>query len=101
MAMLRTLLILMTLVGCGCSSPRPDEEVPDNPGGPSAKEILTEIAKTGELSGETHIEEEIEKIRATNPKHAGELLKEFGKLSNLDEPGQIKRQAQKMISMFN
>ena len=98
--MWRTYLLWMTLLGFGCSSPLPDESVSDSSVGPSAKEILTEIAKTGELSGETHVEEEIEKIRATDPKHAGELQKEFGKLSNLEEPGQIKRQAQKLIKMF-
>ena len=98
--MRRTFLLVIVLVCLGCSSPVPVDDAPDDSSGPSAKEILAEIASTGELSGEAHVEEEIEKLRATDPKLAGELQKEFAKLSNLEEPGQIKRQAQKLMKML-
>jgi hypothetical protein len=67
---------------------------------PSAKAILAEIAKTGELSGETHIEEEIEKIRSTDPSKAADLQRDYNQLSRLEEPDAIKLQANRLMGKF-
>ncbi len=97
--MWRPCFVLMALVCCGCSSPPVDEDE-SQVAAPSAKVILAEIARTGELSGETHIEEEIEKVRATDPKRAADLAKEYVRLTNLEDPDQLIQQAQRMLAMF-
>ena len=98
--MSRVLVLLSVLLcsGCGGGVPKP-VVVTGTPAPPtSAREILDEIARTGELSGETHIEEEIEKIRATDPNKAKDLHKDYGVLNHLDEPEAIKQQAKKMLA---
>lgn len=98
--MSRFLVLLSALLcaGCGSGVPKP-VPVTGTPVPPaSAREILDEIAKTGVLSGETHIEEEIEKLRATDSNKAKELHKDYGVLNQLDEPEAIKQQAKKMLA---
>lgn len=90
-------LIALALSGCGAA---PVEEDESQVVGPSAKVVLSEIIRTGELSGETSIEEEIDKIRATDPKRATDLAKEYARLINLEESDQIIQQAQRMLAMF-
>ncbi len=94
------LLCLLLCAGCGSGVPKPVRVTGTPIPEPSAKEILAEIVKTGELSGETHIEEEIEKIRATDPNKAADLHRDYNVLSRLDEPDAIKHQANKMLAKF-
>lgn len=100
--MSRTLVLLSLLLcaGCGSGVPKPVRATGTPIPEPSAKEILAEIAKTGELSGETHIEEEIEKIRTTDPNKAADLHRDYSFLSRLEEPDAIKQQANKMLGKF-
>ncbi len=98
MSRVMVLLSVLLCAGCGGGVPKP-VPVTGTPAPPAtAREILDEIAKTGVLSGETHIEEEIEKIRATDPNKAKDLHKDYGVLSNLEEPDAIKQQAKKMLA---
>lgn len=100
--MSRILIVLSLLLcsGCGSGVPKPvaatGAPIPD----PSAQEILAEISKTGEVTGETHIEEAIEKIRATDPNKAKDLQRDYGILCNLEEPEEIMQQAKKMQGKF-
>jgi len=94
------LLCLLLFAGCGSDVPKPIAVTGTPAPPPSAKEILAEIAKSGELTGETHIEEEIEKIRATNPNKAADLQREYNNLSRLEEPEAIKRQASRLMGRF-
>ena len=94
------LLCLLLCAGCGSGVPRPVAATGTPVPAPSAKQILAEIAKTGELSGETHIEEEIEKIRATDPSKAADLQREYNFLSRLEEQDAIKQQANKLMAKF-
>lgn len=100
MTMWRMSLIVIALFSFGCGSPPAAVEDAAEGPTPTAREILTEIAKTGVLSGETHIEEEIEKIRATDPNRASNLGKEYDRLTTFEEVDEIKQQAQRMLELF-
>ncbi|MBC7820204.1 MAG: hypothetical protein IAG10_25250 [Planctomycetaceae bacterium] len=98
--MWRTLLVLSMLACCGCGSAAQSPPVTGTQQPPSASELLTMMADSGTLIGEGLIEEEIERIRATDPKKANDLQKEYGVLCNLEEPEAIKQQAKKMQGKF-
>lgn len=93
-------LCLTACFGCGSGVPGPKPVTGTPRADPSLSEILKIIVETGEVTGETHIEEAIEKLRTTDATKAKDLENEYGRLTHLEEPDEIKQQANRMLTKF-
>lgn len=100
MHLLKTLMIFAVLgFICGCSGGDHAVKVEPAKVAPtqSLKAGLNDIAQSGELgSGVETLDEEVEKLRATDAAKADELAKEMETLKSLNNPAKIKAQAKKM-----
>jgi hypothetical protein len=89
------LLAGLGLAGCG-GGDRPVNVTPAPP--PPAQPLLESIASSGQMGSEVElIRDSFEKMKATDPQKAEELLKDLETLQSTTDPAQIKAQAQKMI----
>lgn len=85
----------LAIVGCGESKPVSVTPAPP----PPAKPLLEAIASSGEMGSEVDlIKDSLEKLRATEPQKAEELLSDFEALRGMTDAAQIKAQAQKMAA---
>ena len=88
------LFLGMAMVGCG--GEKTINVTPPPP--PPALPFLQSIAASGEMGSEVDlIREGFEKMKATEPQKAEELLKDLETLKSTTDAAQIKAQAQKMI----
>jgi hypothetical protein len=90
------LLCGMMLCGCGGGANIPEESVTPPPPTP-AKQMLTDIANSGEVgSGASMIRDALESMKATDAPKAEELLKDLTELEGLGDPAKIKAKAKAM-----
>ena len=89
------LLVGLGLAGCGGG----DKPVNVTPAPAlSAQPPLESIATSGQMGSEVDlIRDSFEKMKATEPQKAEELLKDLETLQSTTDPAKIKTQAQKMI----
>lgn len=85
------------LIVSGCGKPNITEEKVTPGAPPQLKQMLTNVAETGELgSGAMTIKEELEKLKATDAAKADGLLKDLEDLQKTTDQGQVKSKAKAM-----
>lgn len=87
---------LAFVLGCGGVANIPEEKVTPPPPVP-AKQMLEDVAKTGELgSGASMIRDALEAMKATDAAKVEPLLKEMSELEQMSDPSKIKAKARAM-----
>jgi len=93
---LALLVSALAVTGCGPSSTPVD--VPNPPATAAIKQNLQGAVETGQLgSGMMAIDNEIEKLAATDAAKAAELKKEFAAVKSASSPAQVKAKAKEMM----
>lgn len=88
--------LLCGMMLCGCGGSIPEESVTPPPPTP-AKQMLTDIANSGEVgSGASLIRDALEAMKATDAPKAEELLKELTELEGMVDSAKIKAKAKAM-----
>lgn len=90
--------ISVLTVGCGGGSNVPPPQSVTPPAAPpAAKQMLLNVAESGELgSGEMSIREDLTKLKATDAAKADSLLQDLDQLKAATDPEQIKSMAKAM-----
>ena len=100
MARLVRLLLLPVLVVIvlGCSPGSVSVEQPDDSPAEAVKRELETAAESGVLGSEMiSIQENLEKMRGTDPAKADELLADLEQLQSMTDPAAVKAKASEMI----
>lgn len=89
-------VLLSALAGCGTGdSPK---SVTPPAATENIKAALNDVAQTGQIgSGGMTIEQEIEKLHATDAAKADALKKDYDELKTIRDPGKAKAKAQEMM----
>ena len=92
-------LSLVVLLVVGCGGPQSVKVTPKNtPAVDAVKGALDEVAKSGQLgSGGLTIQENLEKLKATDAAKADALLKDYGELAKAKDPQAVKAKANAML----
>lgn len=97
--LLVVLILVSSLVGCGGGLSEEPVTVTPPASTEAIKAVLTDLAKSGEMSsGVMTIETEIEKLRTTDAAKADALKQGYDQLKDLNDPAKIKAKAQEMMS---
>jgi hypothetical protein len=97
-----SILLVFALVVVGCSQgtgPGPQKVQPVQVQPTDAiRSALESVGKTGQLGSEgLTIQENIEKLRASDPAKAEELAKDYEALQGMSDPAKVKAKAQEML----
>lgn len=96
-AVLPIILLSCALAGCGGVSDTPKTVTPPS-STESIKMTLEGVAQSGELgSGGMTLEQEIEKLRTSDPAKADALKSDYEQLKTTNDPSQVKSKAQDML----
>jgi len=94
------LVFALAVIGCsGGTGPGPQKVQPVQVQPADAiRSALESVAQTGQLGSEgLTIQENIEKLRASDPAKAEELAKDYEALQGMSDPAKVRAKAQEML----